>query len=548
MQVANVLAIIVENDPEVSVQTICSWLLVSSSCKSAMERCRGSCSTFLAMPKLAELLAGIGYEGVELCAQWFANYAGLVAHIEYYCDTSEKLPELHLVQQHFAAKLLTALEHKQGLPLALKSFRTNCFPDPEMVRLLEYTLVKDLTIYDLVKAADLGQSTVDVPPGVMEALGHLTTLGALEISCRPDAVSSAELVHVEGLAHALQQLQNLTFLEVSVDVSAFEPSDASKLPASLRCLNVTFCAGEDGADVVELSHLTALQQLTWRRVWNSSDAPLRVTLPKQLRDAHIKSPLPPLTHPAEIYSLKVELSTNRDMGELPDLLQSCSPKSLALTFGRGVDGSVAFTQSGLQQAASALGCVSGLLSLSVEPFEIRRVLKSSDRYQSLLSGVSWCEPLAKLQHLQQLRFDYEMPFAQADLMHLTALTSLVKLRLMDSGSAGLNDVSAVALAQQLTKLEALTLVGRGMSSAALLPAVSSLTRLASLYLEGGIHFRVSDAELWMLRHLKKLSVLGLHAAAYGADTLHALGDVLPNLYPQYVGCVIRLPALFDNAK
>lgn len=331
---------------------------------------------------------------------------------------------------------------------------------------------------------------------------------------------STEPVLVEGLPEALHALTNLAFLRIDGNVSALEIGDAQKLPPSLRDLSVTFVYGSDGSELVDLLHLTSLRSLGWGRVWEAGDEGLQATLPRQLEQLTVHSPLPVLTHAVQkLCKLHVEIATNRDLCSLPQLLSVANPKCLKLTFSGAAEGGTDITAAGLQQGITGLAGCSNLVLLTVDTFGIAKAINTCANpdlaqggCRDLLKDVRWFRPLQRLQNLKAVAFSNFLPYVREDLLLLSSLPALEALSLMDSSSAH-DDECFMLLAQHLTGLQQLSLVSNSISNLKLIPAVAdSLSNLVNLYLEGPGMLQFGDGELLMLTRLTNLRRLGVQSA------------------------------------
>uniref|UniRef100_A0A383WIG2 Receptor-type protein kinase n=1 Tax=Tetradesmus obliquus TaxID=3088 RepID=A0A383WIG2_TETOB len=95
-------------------------------------------------------------------------------------------------------------------------------------------------------------------------------------------------------------------------------------------------------------------------------------------------------------------------------------------------------------------------------------------------SIQLCAYLTGLTRLQNLEMDGAHLARRADVLHLTALTSLTGLELWDA--AGVDDTAACALALRLKRLQKLNLFDCGLRSAAALPSIATLTGLTGLWL------------------------------------------------------------------
>jgi hypothetical protein len=92
----------------------------------------------------------------------------------------------------------------------------------------------------------------------------------------------------------------------------------------------------------------------------------------------------------------------------------------------------------------------------------------------------WCAHLAGLQQLRVLKLIEQYPCNRADVIQLTALTNLTRLRLEIEMCTAVDETAVSAFSVRLTQLRKLKLVGVHMFSPAALPVVAALTGLTSL--------------------------------------------------------------------
>jgi Leucine-rich repeat (LRR) protein len=130
-------------------------------------------------------------------------------------------------------------------------------------------------------------------------------------------------------------------------------------------------------------------------------------------------------------------------------------------------------------------------------------------------SVQLCAHLTGLTRLQKLMIEGAHLESRADVLHLTALTSLTLLDLWKA--RGVDDTAASVLALRLTQLQDLRLSCCSLRSAAALPSIATLTGLTSLTLNsnasppsaGGLP--LGRDELLLLKPLTRLKALRCHS-------------------------------------
>jgi hypothetical protein len=200
--------------------------------------------------------------------------AGLVASLEVVFNLNEPQEDTLGAQQKYAAVLnacspaaaaaAAAAEPGSGaaagvlvgLPLLLRRFSVSHVPWPVLLDAVAACSLRELHVYDLW----LGVPLIHTFP---TALGAVTSLCDLELL----SVDVSEEIMIPrydaGLVTAFERLSHLTRLVIDADVSAVQAGDEQRLPKALQHLHATFILGTGGASLVDLSHLSNLQQLVW---------------------------------------------------------------------------------------------------------------------------------------------------------------------------------------------------------------------------------------------------------------------------------------------
>jgi hypothetical protein len=359
------------------------------------------------------------------------------------------------------------LQGAVSLPLRLKSFTTNGLPSPAVLENLQSTGVQYLQI---------GFYPIDVPDGFFSSLGNLQSLNNLTVTHR----STPEIDYLPAeVAAVVGQLQNLTCLSIH----CMTPAGSRYLPASLKALYLC-CPMKGSVDaqdtesapdgIISLTHLTALTGLQWHSSSGLAGV-CDVTLPQQ---------------PLQLWtSGKLHLVGSQHL-PLLDIVASCG---YGLEF---VEDLSSYTNTtllavNLPHAVDVPWDLRTVLSRTLGAFTNLREFTFKARGQ-IYKLRPWGHPyiideLCKLPLLTKVTLacvdDCYEGCEILNLLHLSALTKLTSLDVVDWAGVGLNDSAAAAIASSLTRLQELHLCSNSIVTWDVLPAIARLTSLRSLRLQ-----------------------------------------------------------------
>jgi hypothetical protein len=346
-------------------------------------------------------------------------------------------------------------------------------------------------------------------PHFCHALASLTSLQELCIT-QTTPTDEAEALPAAVLT-AARRLQGLRKLELS----SVRPEDAPRLPPGLQELDVTWAPC--GADTLaDLSHMSALQECTWRAVKKCRR--MRVLLPAQLVHANLHSPVavaPGLSLQSAVLAVSCDesLEVLQDLTPLP-LLQSLRVSVLA--------DSKPLTHAALSDALAAIGQLTSLTELCLDA-----TAPAAVELDSIDIGLG--STLEELKQLRRLELDLgPCVRVRDDLLVVSKLTGLTSLVLKGQD---VDDFLACAVVLNLSRLQKLVLEGAAVQTAAVLPLLSKLTDLRHLELVLGDTADVGMAEGMQLQTLTQLTRLHLSGdSVVGVSELSgALRRHLPRL-------------------
>lgn len=344
---------------------------------------------------------------------------------------------------------------------------------PAVLRALQAALLlKELRLAFLHAAA--------VTPGMLAALGRMTPLRSLQIGVRERCALPAQLVD------AVANMQRLTRLKgLALDVTCAKT--LSLLPTSLCALTVhlsleaiagfpTPAANLEHCCFTFLPRLVSLACLWYGQGVLSVDVPAGLTHLRLGGRVRADS-VPRLLRHAELTDPSLCLGLLEALPALTGLV------ALGFKFASAACASL----QQLSPVVSVLGCLKGLTSLSLL------------NYPSHLTPEGWCmsglgRVLAQLPRLQDIQCE-DVAFDAADALHLSVLTALTKLDVMEGGE-GITDEVVTKWAQRLTDLIRLKCLFGGLKMQESFAALASMPNLRELYTYGN-EAKVDDAGLML---------------------------------------------------
>jgi hypothetical protein len=263
---------------------------------------------------------------------------------------------------------------------------------------------------------------------------------------------------------AIGKLSALTQLTLGY-VDDAEAHRLSWLPTSLCGLGLAVLSGRDG-DVgqlpVSLASLTKLESLSL--TWEGEQASTaQVDLPATLTQLSVGGNVHAGAVPAGVRLLHMtDPALSPSIVDALPALESLQALNIRCTWRSPS------SVEALLPVVSALKRLTGLTSVSIgNGFEQLPV--------STFKGVELCHVLAQLSNLRQLKYS-QVKFDSSDAMHLSKLTQLIYLDVLDGG-LGFNDVVVASLALCLTNLEVLEIGFCGLQTQGVFPVLARLAKL-----------------------------------------------------------------------
>jgi len=519
-------------------------------------------------------------QSVVWCLSWLPRHAALVKELLLLKDqpSQNNTPagpaaaagaagieaEPEVIQQTLAAAILLSRPAAVGAapqaaqPLQLSRFAAEVHITTELLQALSAAELHTLQLRHL-QLREQRSSSGRLSPGFCAAFGQLTHLRALDLcgaKVRPEisiqfsklqALTSLRGMKLQASAaqHLPASLQHIEVVWMPAKKAATAPTAAAAAepaePSAVAAAGAAAAAASGGAAaapsdaapapaaaaaavqqryLVDLSHLTALRELSWEAVHHRSAQPISMVV-------EVHPGLTALTSltPLSAYGLeelhRAEVVAWRDEGlvVLRHIKRSGAQlRDLKLHFRN--NGPVLFSKAALRRAKAVVRSQTGLTRLELLSDSVHAIFGSSN-------DVPVCEQLAGLKELQSLTVCLpDAPYEE--LLHLAGLTKLTHLDLDIKGD--MDELAAVALVCGLKDLQRLRLVCRNFESqTALLPALGRCSGLRELSVEFCPLLRLSSGDLAHLSSLTQLTSLALHNKCRSRTALHQLVDGLPML-------------------
>lgn len=458
--------------------------------------------------------------------QWLTSYPGLVKSmsIQLSQESTSLGCEDRATYAAVAERLLVFALEKATLlsqpPLRLQSFSTNLLHTPAVLTALAGAGVNGLALTGLpVRSCVLEQPTPHhhtLGPAFAAALATMTTLRALTLT----ADSSERTVEFNvPYAYALNKLPALNNLQFAA--ATLPTATINHLPRSLKQLTVAFGT----TDVVDLSHLTTLQDLTLTAVTElaKGSAP-----PPHLTFLHLQAGSGRIGHldwtvlstlrelwmcaacdVADLLTLSCGLLTELVCMRLIDVPVSPSsatllapiwqqmPKllSVVVRFAGGAQG------LDLAEILKGIGTATTLRSLFIDNLGLS--------VQAAMSApsIDVCKHFTALKNLTSLEFIKIGRMKMYDPLHLTVLTRLRRLSIV-AASGAVDSTVMTAIGCTLSGLSELNIICCcGVTGMSFLPAIAKLRNLGHLQFCGNRRSYCTDAGLMMMSALTNLTLL-----------------------------------------
>ncbi|WIA29600.1 hypothetical protein OEZ86_012090 [Tetradesmus obliquus] len=521
-------------------QTVCCVLQTCRSWRAAVQQAAAG-TTIIDLHSLHSIAK------LSQFAAWIPRHAGMLAELfltvpqsgceglsaESYATAAEQVLLLALQNTAAAAGAHAVFPASPASPrpavlqpLRLRVFSTDFLSGPGLLAALPAATLTSLGVKHMQGYPSANSTAISHALAGLTALRHLTLEN---YNCEHGKLAGNCLQGVAKLAC----LTSLRLTWVAAD------ADLALLPQTLQELRLAACCG---AAPLKLQHLTGVEAL--HLDLQGTPAP-GSALPAQLQQltlytwgdnvaadtfgnsSYLRYKQHNLQHLQldALQQLRALVVTNGLCEPQQMHRVACLPKLEAVVL-RYTDASLA------QRAAPAWPHLQQLRELTIEGGSCTPTLDELDTKEfmqqigaattlvalhiasSMVDGdVHICRYLTGLQQLQDLNLtNAEGPNTREDALHLTALTGLTALVL--DGAQGVDDVAAVAIASWLRQLQNLELRSCGLTTAAALPAIGSLTQLQYLCLTGYGATEIEGGDIMLLTRLTKLvdcDAVGIHA-------------------------------------
>lgn len=345
----------------------------------------------------------------------------------------------------------------------------------------------------------------------------------------------------KGLS-AVGQLTQLTYLNIEcVSCSAEGSCDLHLLPQQLHVCDLTLLVESGGSAArMGLKHITALRTLNLcvkcSAAEGSSLPPSLTDLQVWLEEGSAAVSMQHLNIPA-LQQLQ-QLRAGYCLQE-PELLESLSSMRMLTSLDISYAATAAVHAAALWQHVPALHTLRlekrgrdatldpSLSLLLLQGLAAATSLTALDISRHVVHRrVPLCAHLAGLTRLKHLVIHEAHLARRSDALRLTTLNSLVVLDVWDA--AGVDDTAASALALSLRLLQGLRLDNCGLTSAAALPSIATLTGLTWLSLavspySGAAQLALGREDLLLLAPLRKLARLDF-VGFFSPDAVQELWD------------------------